>query len=115
MPQDPLHIDDLSGQKEGQRVLRLSGPIVITNLFQFQSMVRADTSRKLILDMTQVPYVDSAGIGALVGAYVTHQKEGRSLALAGVTERVRNTMQVTRVDTFFKFYESVEAALASAA
>jgi len=115
MPQDPLRIDDLSGQKEGQRVLRLTGPIVITNLFQFQSMVRADTSRTLILDMKQVPYVDSAGIGALVGAYVTHQKEGRSLALAAVTERVRNTMQVTRVDTFFKFYDSVESAQASAA
>jgi|SRR5579862_9089355 len=114
MPQEPLQIDDLSSA-EGQRVLRLSGPIVITNLFQFQSMVRADTSKTLILDLSHVPYIDSAGIGALVGAYVTHQKEGRNLALVGVTERVRNTMQVTRVETFFKFYDSVAAAQASAA
>jgi anti-sigma B factor antagonist len=115
MPQEPLRIEDLSGQKEGLRVLRLAGPIVISNLFQFQSMVRADTSRTLILDLTEVPYIDSAGIGALVGAYVTHQKEGRSLALAGVTERVRNTMQVTRVESFFKFYDNVAAAQGSAA
>ncbi len=114
MPQEPLQIEDLSSA-EGQRVLRLSGPIVITNLFQFQSMVRADTSKTLILDLSHVPYIDSAGIGALVGAYVTHQKEGRNLALVGVTERVRNTMQVTRVETFFKFYDSVAAAQASAA
>lgn len=114
MPQEPLQIEDLSSA-EGQRVLRLNGPIVITNLFQFQSMVRADTSKTLILDLSKVPYIDSAGIGALVGAYVTHQKEGRNLALVGVTERVRNTMQVTRVDTFFKFYDSLDAAQASAA
>jgi anti-sigma B factor antagonist len=37
-------------------------------------------SRALIIDLTNVPYVDSAGIGALVGAYVRHQKEGYSLA-----------------------------------
>jgi anti-sigma B factor antagonist len=114
MPQDPLQIEDLSSA-EGQRVLRLNGPIVITNLFQFQSMVRGDTSKTLILDLSHVPYIDSAGIGALVGAYVTHQKEGRNLALVGVTERVRNTMQVTRVETFFKFYDSLAAAQASAA
>jgi anti-sigma B factor antagonist len=114
MPQEPLQIEDLSSA-EGQRVLRLNGPIVITNLFQFQSIVRADTSKTLILDLSHVPYIDSAGIGALVGAYVTHQKEGRNLALVGVTERVRNTMQVTRVETFFKFYDSLAAAQASAA
>jgi anti-sigma B factor antagonist len=115
MPQEPLHIEDLSGATEGQRLLRLTGPIVISNMFQFQAMVRADKSRTLILDLTQVPYIDSAGIGALVGAYVTHQKEGRNLALVGVTERVRNTMQVTRVEPFFKFYSDVAAAQASAA
>jgi anti-sigma B factor antagonist len=114
MPQEPLQIEDLSSA-EGQRVLRLNGPIVITNLFQFQSMVRADASKTLILDLSKVPYIDSAGIGALVGAYVTHQKEGRNLALVGVTERVRNTMQVTRVETFFKFYDSLASAQAAAA
>src|SRR5579862_6587622 len=111
MPQEPLQIDDLSSA-EGQRVLRLSGPIVITNLFQFQSMVRADTSKTLILDLTHVPYIDSAGIGALVGAYVNHQKDGRRLALVGVTQRVRDTMQVAHVEQFFPFYDTVTAAQA---
>ena len=68
MPQEPLNIEDLSGTRSGQRVLRLSGPITLTNFFPFQAMVRADTSRTLILDLTGVPYIDSAGIGAQVGA-----------------------------------------------
>jgi anti-sigma B factor antagonist len=104
-----LHIEDLGGIHEGHRVLCLSGPLLISNLFEFQNTVRANTTSFLILDLTQVPYVDSAGLGALVGAYVTHDK-GRRLALVGVTERVRNTMRVAHVEQFFQFYETAKAA-----
>jgi anti-sigma B factor antagonist len=114
MPHEPLHIEDLGGTHEGHRVLCLSGPLIITNLFQFQSIVRANTTSFLILDLTQVPFVDSAGVGALVGAYVTHDK-GRRLALVGVTERVRNTMHVAHVEQFFQFYETAKAAQDAAA
>jgi len=109
MPQEPLVIEDLAGPKDGQRIFRLSGPIVLTNLFDFQSLVRTDTSRTLILDFTNVPYVDSAGIGALVGAYVTHQKDGRSLFLIAVNQRVQDALQVTRVKQFFRFVDSLAA------
>lgn len=115
MRQEPLHIEDVSGTRAGQRVLRMNGPILISNFFEFQSLVRASTSPHLILDLIQVPYIDSAGIGALVGAYVNHQKEGRSLALVGVAQRVRNAMQVTRVEQFFQFYDTLTAAEATVA
>jgi anti-sigma B factor antagonist len=110
MPQEPLRIEDVPGSKDGQRVLRLTGPIVINNLFEFQATVRADASRALIIDLSNVPYVDSAGIGALVGAYVTHQKDGRSLALVGVSDRIHNALAVTRVDSFFQFFPTVAEA-----
>jgi anti-sigma B factor antagonist len=110
MPQEPLTIEDIPGPKEGQRILRLTGPLTMSTLFDFQSKVRTDTSRALMLDFSNVPYVDSAGIGALVGAYVTHQKDGRSLYLIGVSERVRSALKVTRVEQFFRFVDSVTAA-----
>jgi anti-sigma B factor antagonist len=109
MPQEPLVIEDIAGPKDGQRILRLTGPLVLTTLFDFQSKVRSDTSRTLMLDFTNVPYVDSAGIGALVGAYVTHQKDGCSLYLIGVNQRVQDALQVTRVKQFFQFVDSVAA------
>ena len=114
MPQDPLVIEDLPGPKEGQRILRLTGPLVIGTLFEFQSRVRTDNSRALIVDFTKVPYVDSAGIGALVGAYVTHQKDGRSLFLVGVSNRIHNALQVTRVETFFRFFDTLADAESAA-
>jgi anti-sigma B factor antagonist len=63
-----------------------------------------------MLDFANVPYVDSAGIGALVGAYVTHQKDGRSLYLIGVRQRVKDALKVTHVQEFFRFVDSVAAA-----
>ena len=82
----------------------------MTTMFEFQSTVRADTSRSLIIDFSNVPYVDSAGIGALVGAYVTRQHGNRTLSLVGVSERIHNALKVTRVEQFFRFFDSVNAA-----
>jgi anti-anti-sigma regulatory factor len=72
LSQEPLAIKDLDGPQPGQRILRLQGPVVLGTLFQFQSTLRAKDASALIIDFIDVPYVDSAGIGALVGAYVTH-------------------------------------------
>ena len=110
MPDQPLHIEDLPGSREGIRVFRLTGPLTLPNLFRFQSQVRADKSGALILDFTAVPLADSAGIGALVGAYVTRQKDGRSLGLVGVNQRIHQALEVTRVEKFFHFYGTVAEA-----
>ena len=110
MPEQPLRIEDLPGSQEGVRILRLSGPLTIPNVFGFLSKVRADKSRTLILDFTDVPLADSAGIGALVGAYVTRQRDGRSLGLVGVNQRIHQALEVTRVENFFRFYGTVAEA-----
>jgi anti-sigma B factor antagonist len=110
MPQETLRIEDQTGSHEGHRILTLHGGLVLATIFQFQGTVRADQSRCLIIDLTNVPYVDSAGIGALVGAYVTRQNCGRSLALVGVSERIHNALKVTHVQQFFSFFDTVAAA-----
>jgi anti-sigma B factor antagonist len=110
MVEQPLHIEEVPGSREGIRVLRLTGPLTLSNVFGFQSQLRSDSSRALILDFTQVPLADSAGIGALVGAYVTRQKDGRSLGLVGVNQRIHNALEVTRVQNFFQFFGTVAEA-----
>ncbi|MGB9233464.1 MAG: STAS domain-containing protein [Terriglobales bacterium] len=110
MPDQALQIEEVPASREGIRILRLSGPLSLTNVFAFQSKVRADVSRGLILDFTAVPLADSAGIGALVGAYVSRQKDGRSLGLVGVNQRIHQALEVTRVENFFRFFGTVEEA-----
>src|SRR6478672_9795154 len=106
MRDEPLSIEDLGLQKQ-KRVLKLSGPLTISTLYEFQNLVRTDASASLVLDFTKVPYVDSAGVGALVGAYVRHQKAGHTLTLAGLNDRVRGTLKVTQVENFFQYSDSV--------
>ena len=110
MADAPLNIEELPGSREGIRVMRLAGPLTLANVFGFQSKVRADNSRALVLDFTAVPLADSAGIGALVGAYVTRQKDGRSLGLVGVNQRIHQALEVTRVEDFFRFFGTVAEA-----
>lgn len=92
-----------SGSDGLSKVLSLQGPLLISNMFEFQTKVRAIQAPTLILDLSEVPYMDSAGVGVLVGAYVSRDKDGRKLLLVGVTQRVRQTLQVTQVERFFTF------------
>ena len=102
MRDEPLTIEDL-GVQDGMRWLKLSGPITIATLFEFQSLIRSNNSASLALDFAAVPYIDSAGVGALVGAYVRHQKNGHKVILSGVSQRVRGTLQVTQVEKLFEY------------
>ncbi len=112
MQTGPLHIEETT--VNGARVLRLDGPLTLSNIFQFQSLVRVDRCCSLIVDLSKVPYVDSAGIGSLVGAHVSRQKGG-TLTLVGVSPRVRDALQVTRVEQFLRITDTVEQAVAAAA
>jgi anti-sigma B factor antagonist len=106
MRDEPLTIEDLGIQNQ-KRVLKLAGPLTIATLYEFQNLVRTNSSAGLVLDFSRVPYIDSAGVGALVGAYVRHKKEGHSLTLAGVNERVRGTLKVTQVEGFFAYTDTM--------
>jgi len=110
MPDEPLRVENLEGSRVGSRILRLTGPLTLSNLFQFQGLLRAEKATVVIVDLTQVPYVDSAGIGALMGAHVSRQRDGRRLALVGVNQRVQHALEVTRVFQFFAVYPSVAEA-----
>ena len=84
MLQEALSITDQPGSQTRTTHSALAGPLILPNVFSFQITVRSDQSQTLILDFSKVPYADSAGIGALVGAYVTRQNSKRRLGLVWV-------------------------------
>ena len=103
-------MENLDGSQAGNRVIRLTGPLTLSNLFQFQALIRAEKAAVLIIDLTNVPYIDSAGIGALMGAHVSRQRDSRRLALVGVNQRVQHALEITRVFQFFSVYPSIVEA-----
>ena len=114
MPDEPLRVENLEGSRVGHRILRLAGPLTLSNLFEFQGLLRAEKAAVMVIDLNQVPYIDSAGIGALMGAHVSRQRDGRKLALVGVNQRVQHAMEITRVSQFFSVYSSVAEAESAA-
>ncbi len=100
-------VDDAGGASV---VFRLHGPLLLGNFFSFQSMVRNDQSKLLIVDVADVPYIDSAGIGCLVGAHVSRENSGRKLIIVGASERLLGSLKVTKVDQLFTFANTAEDA-----
>src|SRR5208283_4526603 len=112
MQEKPLEIEKV--EDAGGVVIRLHGPLLLGNFFPLQTMVRSDPSDLLILDVTDMPYIDSAGIGCLVGAHVSRESSGRKLVIVGAHERLLGSLKVTKVDNLFTFAPSVEQARAQA-
>jgi anti-sigma B factor antagonist len=94
---DPLDVQ-ITEPKPGQRVFTLKGAVTLNNLFSFQSRLRELPPEDSIIDLRQVSYMDSAGIGCLVSAHNICNKAGKSLLVVGPNERVSAVLKHTRVD-----------------
>ncbi len=69
--------------------------------------------KNIVLNMKDVGYVDSAGLGELVGAYTTATNQGGSLKLLNLQGKMRDLMQITKLHTIFPAFEDEKAAVAS--
>jgi anti-sigma B factor antagonist len=105
---EPLIFEQREGKSPGTRVFRLSGPLTLKNLFAFQDALRGEPQpRTTVIDLSGVPYMDSAGMGALINYYVHCQKEGAALVVAGVSSRVMELFKMTRVDSIIPLRASL--------
>ena len=107
----PLTIDRHEGKNPGTQVYCLSGPLTLRNLFELQSELRSALPPPLtIIDITDVPYMDSAGMGLVMNHYVRCQTRGARLVVSGANSRVMDLFKVTKVDTVLPLVASIDAA-----
>jgi anti-sigma B factor antagonist len=69
--------------------------------------------RDVLLNLENVQYVDSAGLGAIVGAYTTMTRQGGTLKLANITKRLQDLLSITKLLTVFETFDSEAEALRS--
>ena len=112
---DRLTIDTQTDAPRGLCTIKLTGPLLVSNIQNFKNQLRDLETRGLVIDMTGVPHVDSVGIGVLVNALMTRKKHGGSLVLTGVSERVMTVLKGTQVDQLFRFAASASEAQAMVA
>jgi anti-sigma B factor antagonist len=70
-------------------------------------------TKNIVLNMGGVAYVDSAGLGELVGAYTTAANQGGSVKLLNLQTKLRDLMQITKLHTIFASYTDEQEALNS--
>ena len=69
--------------------------------------------KRLVVDLSRVPYVDSSGLAVLIGAMQSLEHEGGIFMLAGAQEAVRLILESARLDKYFLLFPNVDAALSA--
>ena len=102
--------------ENGISIIDCNGRIV----FGEESALLRDTVKKLIgensqiiLNLADISYIDSGGLGTLVALYTTAHNAGGSVKLANLTQRVGDLLQVTKLLTVFEVYDSEQKAIES--
>ena len=113
----PAHLDleKLSESNDNNLVTRLNGKLSLETVHNFIQTLRPEPAANLVLDMSGVAFLDSAGVGALVSLFVHRRNLGKSFALTGLTQQGMAVMQVAGLMKLLPMYPTVEAALAAKA
>lgn len=106
-----------SREVDGVAVVDLSGRITLgEGSVQLRDTVRdliSKGQKSILLDLGDVNYIDSSGLGELVSAYTTARNQGASVRLLKLTKKVHDLLQLTKLYTVFDIYDDEASAIAS--
>jgi anti-sigma B factor antagonist len=100
-----IHILDCSG-----KITLGEGTMTVRNAVR---SIIAENGKKIILNLGDVSYVDSSGIGELVSTYTTVTNAGGQLKLMNLTKKIHELLAITKLLTVFQVFEDEKAAIAS--
>ena len=69
--------------------------------------------KNVIVDLAEVKFMNSSGLGMMIGGLTTMKKAGGNMKLARITEKIESLLIITKLITIFEFYDNVEAAVKS--
>jgi anti-sigma B factor antagonist len=106
-----------SSEVDGVSVVTMDGRIVLgdeSNSFRekLKSML-AEGKKKIVLNMVNIKYIDSSGLGTLVAAHVSAKTQGASVRLCNLGMKFHEVMQITKLLTVFDVYDTEAAAVSS--
>lgn len=104
-------------KKGNVTILDLKGKILfgegIDELRQSINAAIKDNEKQLILNFAAVPYLDSTGLGEVVRSYTTLKKEGGTVKITNLTNKVKDLMMVTKLITVFETFNDENEAINS--
>jgi anti-sigma B factor antagonist len=102
---------------EDVAVVQMEGRIVLGEesnaLRERVKTLLADNKKKIVMNMDNVTYIDSAGLGTLVAAFHTAKAAGAGLKLSNLGSKFQEVLQVTKLLTVFEVHDTEDAAVKS--
>lgn len=100
-------------------ILEFKGEIIFDNSNQLKEEVKKRLTRKkelkyLIIDLSQVPYVDSSGVGVILSLFKFMRNRKGSLAVAEANQKIKRVFEVTKLEEIIPLYDNLEVALEKA-
>jgi anti-sigma B factor antagonist len=103
-------------RKDRPNVLPLEGEIdlhVSPNVAETLTAMIRKKPRRLVVDLSRVPYLDSSALAVLIDAKQTVENYGGKFSLAGIRDDVRTILEIARLDQIFRIFPDVDTALTS--
>src|ERR1700759_1724808 len=107
---EQLQITREQGATSAAAILRLKGPLRLNNLFILQDSLREIGEGDTIIDVTDCPYIDSAGPGTILSHWTHTQGHQKKFALTGVSQRIGVLLELTHVDKILPMFKTAEEA-----
>ena len=99
-----------AGATGSTAILRLKGPVTLSTLFLLQEKLREVPEADTVIDVTDVPYIDSAGLGTILSHWSHTQRHGKKFAMTGISQRISVLLEVSRVNTVLPTFQTAEEA-----
>jgi anti-sigma B factor antagonist len=103
--------------RDGVAVLSMKGKLTLGEgddlLREAVQAVLDEGAHGIVLDLSQVPYIDSAGLGEIVRSYTSVTRTGGKLVLVGLTKRIDDLLSITKLKTVFDIFDSEADAVRS--
>ena len=112
-----MALNVIEKEVNGVTVLELNGRITLgEESGQLRTKLKDLLSQgktRLVLDLSEVSYIDSAGLGTLVAGFTSAQNQGANLKLASLTKRFNEQLNITKLVTVFDVFDNVQDAVKS--
>ena len=97
--------------REGVTIFLVNGEINISTSPELKKQYEKQPSKKLVVDLAAVSYIDSSGLATLVEILKKTKSQGGNLGLAGLSDKVKSLFEITKLDKLFQLFKTQDEAV----
>ena len=115
MPPFKLELEKQPSSNENLKIYKATGKLSLETVSEFIQKLRSETAMHVVLEMSGVSFLDSAGVGALVSLFVNRRNRAKTFALASLAPQGAAVVTVAGLQKLLPIYKTVEEAVAKKA